>query len=150
MLLVTVPPVKVVVAQIKDQVYACIANYISIAKDKHTGHGHTSNESLSREARRGVRSGTCCKGPAMQGEGLDPDAAFRLGTGIDPLVPGDMCDLAWTLEVGTFFVLREIVLSTSPASAVAIVEEKFAVTVAPPVSRTDPVAIECFRTRRCV
>ena len=148
MLLVAVPPVKAVVAQLKDQVYESIANYISIAKVKHTGHGHTQDESISKVARRGTRLGTCSKGTAMQDEGLDLDAAFRLGIGTDPLVPGDMCDFAWALEVGTFFILREIELSTSPASAVAIDKEKFAVTVALSVSRTDPMAIECFRTRR--
>jgi len=37
MLLVTVQPVKAVIAQIKDQVYASIANYISVAKGKTHG-----------------------------------------------------------------------------------------------------------------
>jgi len=45
-------------------------------------------------------------------------------------------------EVGTFSVLQEIELSTSPACAVALDEVKFAVTFALPVSRTDPIAIE--------
>jgi len=48
----------------------------------------------------------------MQVEGLDLDAAFRLGIGTDPLVPDDMCDFVWTLEVGTFFIHREIEPST--------------------------------------
>jgi len=146
MLLVTVQHVKAVIAQIKDQEYASIANYISIQKGKHIGHGHTWNESLSREARRGTTSGTCSKGTAMQDEGLDLDAAFRLGIGTDPLVPGDMCDCDWALEVGTFVIRGKIKLSTSPASAVAADKEKLAVTIALPISRTDPVAIECFRT----
>jgi len=150
MLLVTVQPVKAVVAQMKDQVYVSITDYISIAKGKLIGHGHTWNESHHREARRGTRSEICGKDTAKQDEGLDLGTAFRLGIGTDPLVPGDMCNFVLALEVGTVFTLREIELSASPASAVAFDKEKFAVTVALPVSRADPVAIECSGTRGCV
>ena len=147
---ITVQSVQAVVAQMKDQEYASIANYISIAKDKHIGHGHTWNEFLSREARRGTRSGTRGRGAAKQDEELDLDAAFTLDIGSDPLVPGGMCNFMWALEVGTFFVLREIELSTSLASAVSVNKEKLEVTVALPVSKTDPKAIGCTRTWGCV
>ena len=96
MLLVTVQSGKAVVAQAKDQGFASIANHISFQRGERIGHGQTWNESLSREARRGTRSGTCSKGTAMQDEGLDLDAAFRLSIGTDPLVLGDMCDFAWS------------------------------------------------------
>jgi len=82
----------------------CIANYISIAKDKHIGHRHTWNKFLPREARRGTRSRTCGRGAAKQDDELDLGAAFSWDTGSDPIVPGGMCNFMWALEVGTFFV----------------------------------------------
>jgi len=131
MLLVAVQPVKAVVAQMKDQVYVSITDYISSAKGKLIGHGHTWNESHYREARRDTRSEICGKDTAKQDEGLDLGTAFRLGIGADLLVPGDMCNLVLALEVGTVFTLREIVLSASPASAVAFDKVKFALPLFP-------------------
>ena len=86
----TVQSVQAVDAQMKDQEYASIANYISMAKDMHISLGHTLDEFLSGEARRGTRSGTRGRGAAKQDGGPDLDAAFRLDIGSDPLVPGGM------------------------------------------------------------
>jgi len=132
------------------QEYASITNHILIEKDEHVGHGHTWNGFLSREARRGARSGTRGRGAARQDEEPDLDATFSLDIGSGPLVPGGMCSFTWALEVGTFLVLREFKLSTSLASAVAVDVEKLGVTVALPVSKTDPKAIGCTRTLGCV
>jgi len=150
MLLVTVQPVKAVVAQMKDQAYVCTTDYISIAKGKRVGYGHIWNESRHKEARRGTRSKICGIDTAKQDEELDLDTAPGLGIGTDPLVPGDMCNSVLALEVGTVFTLWETALSASPARAVAFDKVKFAVTVALPDSRADPVAIACSGTRRCV
>jgi len=150
MLLVTVQPVKAVIAQIKDQAYVCTTDYISIAKGKRVGYGHIWNESHHKEARRGTRSKICGIDTAKQDEELDLGTAFGLGIGTDPLVPGDMCNSVLALEVGTVFTLWEIALSASPARAVGFVKVKFAVTVALPVSRADPIAIACSGTRRCL
>jgi len=147
---IAVQSVQAAVAQIKDQVYASIADYISMAKDKHIGHGHTWNDSLSREARRGTRSRTRGRGGAMLDEELDLDAAFSFDIGSDPIVPGGLCNFTWAREVGPFFVLREIELSTSLARAVAVNREKLVVTVALPVPETDPKAIGSTRTWGCV
>jgi len=132
------------------QEYASIANYISMTKGKHLGHGRTWNEFLSREARRGTRSGTRGRSAAEQDEELDLDVAFSLVIGSDPLVRDGVCNFLWALEVGTFFVLREMELSTSLASSVAVNKEKLQVTVALPVSKTDPKAIGYTHLWGCV
>jgi len=143
-----VPVLPITVQSVQE--YASIANYISMAKDKHSGHGRTWNEFLSREARRGARSGTRGRSAAKQGNEPDLDATFSLDIDSNPLVPGGMCKFIWALEVGTFAVPREIKLSTSPARAVAVNKERFGVTVALPASQTDPKAIGCTRTLGCV
>ena len=143
-----VPVLPITVQSVQE--YASIANYISMAKDKHIGHGHTWNEFLSREARRGTRSGTRGRSAAKQDEELDLDVAFSLVIGSDPLVRDGECNFLWALEVGAFFDLRGMELSTSLASSVAVNKEKLQVTVALPVSKTDPKAIGYTHLWGCV
>jgi len=106
--------------------------YISMAKDMHISLGHTLNEFLSREARRGTRSGTRGRGAAKQDGGPDLDAAFRLDIGSDPLVPGGMYNFIGP-RGRHILCPRETELTTLLASA-----EKLEVTVALPVTKTDP------------
>ena len=147
---ITVESIRAVVAQLKDQQYASVANFISAAKDHHLAQRYEWDDFLSREAKRATRTGTRGKGGAKQDDELDIDQAFNLHLSDAPLVQDGPCAPTRLLEIGSFHVLREIELSTALASSVSfndeITEESFCL----PVSKTDPRALGCTRSWGCV
>ncbi len=142
--------IHAVMAQLKEQGYASAANYLAAAKDRHLCEEWQWSEVLDRTARKATRSCTRGAGGPKQDMELDVVAVKSLGLPAASPVAGGPLGLCMLVQVGTFFVLREIESSLILASTVVVDDVARTVTIPLPAHKTDPKAVGCSRTWGCV
>ena len=112
-------------------------------------NGHVWTDVLQLEAKSSVASVLRGIGPARQSATFDLQRAFSLESGCGA-VPQGPVDTICALEMGCFWMLREIELSLALDKHLSVDEQNRIATLVLPCSKTDPSAVGCERSWGCV
>ena len=147
----TVVKLEAVAATFRAGRYRSFPNYLSRAKDYHIEMDYDWSLQLERCARQAARAVTRGIGPPRQSAELWLSKASLCASIHDdaPLVPGGPCGPFRMIVAGCFWVLRELEVSFATLGHVTILVPR-GVDWRLPVSKTDPQALGCVRTWRCV
>ena len=141
--------IAAVSSMFKAGVYRSFANYMSRAKDRHVELYKSWPDDLARAARRCTRSVLRGIGPAKQAGVLDMQAIKLLQLSDAPLTPSGPVGPGNLMEMGTFWLPREIEVSLALLSSVTHDVSATTYTWNLPASKSDPKGLGKDRTWGC-
>ena len=146
----TWPQIRAVGAHMEEAIYRSWGNYASRIKEEHVMAGHAWSlllETSFRKAKRSVLRGV---GPGVQAVSLDLELVVELD--VDDLLntPAMPLNLIDVFVVHSFFMLREVEASFLKWRHVVIDRGVGTLTLALPISKSDPQAHGCRRSWGCV
>ena len=141
--------ISVVLAQLKRGGYRSAADYMSTAKDKHLQTYPWSHQ-LARAHKASVRAALRGIGPSHQCAEVDPIAMAKAAKALEGKDDNLPAGFHFTIIIASFFVLREIELSTMIRGSVKLDKVALTVTINLPASKTDWMALSCQRSWGCV
>ena len=142
--------VEKVAAAFKAGRYRSFANYVSRAKQYHITLGHVWTDALDLMVRQCVRSCARGLGPGKQSKALDIALICSRSWDMDPLVSGGPIGMPSLVVLAVFHLLREVEVSYAMMAHLTLDEAQQRETLHLPVSKTDPQALGCQRSWRCV